>query len=253
MPSNAIILAQGLPGTIPWGMLNAFFVDYLHAQKGLSVEEGTLAVTLFGLGAVFGTVGGGVVGQRVYNRPGGRANIALVMGVSTALGSLPGYFFLNVSSYGPGHYLLYLACAVGGALAAVTPPNVRAVLLNVNPPETRGTMFAFYSQIDDVGKGAGPAVVAALIVAYGRRAAFNVAVSGWLVCGAILLLLARYLDEDVENAQRAVEEEIRTRGDEGEGERAGGGEEDREAEGTRGRGGDGAGAGGGGAPREESF
>jgi hypothetical protein len=59
---------------------------------------------------------------------------AAVMGVTTALGALPGYFFLNVDSYGPGHVLLYLSCLVGGLFAAVTPPNVRAVLLNVNPP-----------------------------------------------------------------------------------------------------------------------
>ena len=138
IPSNAIILAQGLPGTVPWGMLNAYFVDFLHVQKGLTVEEGTLAVTLFGAGAACGTVVGGVVGQRVYNRPGGRSAIAVVMGVTTALGALPGYFFLNVSTYGPGNVLLHLSCLVGGVLAAVTPPNVRAVLLNVNPPETRG-------------------------------------------------------------------------------------------------------------------
>ena len=208
IPSNAIILAQGLPGTVPWGMLNAYFVDFLHVQKGLTVEEGTLAVTLFGAGAACGTVVGGVVGQRIYNRPGGRSAIAVVMGVTTALGALPGYFFLNVSTYGPGNVLLHLSCLVGGVLAAVTPPNVRAVLLNVNPPETRGTMFAFYSQIDDVGKGGGPALVAALIVAYGRTKAFNVAVSGWVLCGAILLCLRRYIDADVVNAQRAVQEEL---------------------------------------------
>ena len=208
IPSNAIILAQGLPGTVPWGMLNAYFVDFLHVQKGLTVEEGTLAVTLFGAGAACGTVVGGVVGQRVYNRQGGRSAIAVVMGVTTALGALPGYFFLNVSTYGPGNVLLHLSCLVGGVLAAVTPPNVRAVLLNVNPPETRGTMFAFYSQIDDVGKGGGPALVAALIVAYGRTRAFNVAVSGWVLCGAILLCLRRYIDADVVNAQRAVQEEL---------------------------------------------
>ena len=94
-------------------------------------------------------------------------------------------------------------------MCAVTPPNVRAVLLNVNPPETRGTMFAFYAQVDDIGKGGGPAVVAALIVAYGRVAAFNVAVSGWLVCGAILLALRRHIDADVERASLAVAEEVR--------------------------------------------
>ena len=212
VPSNALILAQGLPGTVPWGMLNAYFVDYLHAQKGLAVEEGTLAVTLFGLGAVVGTVAGGAYGQRVYNRAGpagGGKAVATLMGVTTALGSAPGYFFLNVDTYGPGNVFLYGACLVGGVLCAVTPPNVRAALLNVNPPETRGTMFAFYAQVDDVGKGGGPAVVAALIVAYGRVAAFNVAVSGWLVCGAILLALRRHIDADVERARLAVAEEVR--------------------------------------------
>lgn len=212
VPSNALILAQGLPGTVPWGMLNAYFVDYLHAQKGLAVEEGTLAVTLFGLGAVVGTVAGGAYGQRLYNRAGGAGGgvaVATLMGVTTALGSAPGYFFLNVDTYGPGNVFLYGACLVGGVLCAVTPPNVRAVLLNVNPPETRGTMFAFYAQVDDIGKGGGPAVVAALIVAYGRVAAFNVAVSGWLVCGAILLALRRHIDADVERASLAVAEEVR--------------------------------------------
>lgn len=206
--SNLVILAQGLPGTVPWGMLNAYFVDYLHVQKGLSVEEGTLAVTLFGLGAVIGTVTGGIVGQRIYNSPGGRSRIALVMAITTALGSAPGYYFLNANGYGPGDIWLYLSCLVGGCLASVTPPNVRAVLLNVNPPETRGTMFAFYTQIDDVGKGAGPALVAGFIVEFGRRVAFNIAVSGWLLCGAILLCLYPFVDRDVENAQEAVREEL---------------------------------------------
>ena len=208
IPSNIIILAQGLPGTVPWGMLNAYFVDYLHVQKGLSVEAGTGAVTIFGVGATLGTIFGGFIGQRVYNRPGGRHAIAVVMGVTTALGALPGYFFLNIDSYGPYNLLLYASCLIGGLFAAVTPPNVRAVLLNVNPPETRGTMFAFYSQIDDVGKGGGPALVAGLIMMFGRRFAFNVAISGWLLCGVILLFLARYIDADVANAQRRVQEEL---------------------------------------------
>ena len=210
VPSNALILAQGLPGTIPWGMLNAYFVDYLHAQKGLKVEEGTLAVTLFGLGAVMGTIAGGVYGQTVYNRPdgGGKKTVATLMGVTTILGSLPLLFCVNADSYGSGNAFLYIFCLVGGALCAVTPPNVRAVLLNVNPPETRGTMFAFYSQVDDVGKGGGPAIVAGLIVLYGRVAAFNLSVTGWLLCGAILLSLRRHIDKDVERAQMAVAEEI---------------------------------------------
>jgi len=45
----------------------------------MTVEAGTLAVTVFGIGAVVGTIVGGIVGQRIYNRPGGRSAIAIVM------------------------------------------------------------------------------------------------------------------------------------------------------------------------------
>ena len=108
----------------------------------------------------------------------------------------------------PGERFLYGACLVGGVLCAVTPPNVRAVLLNVNPPGARGTMFAFYAQVDDIGKGGGPAVVAALIVAYGRVAAFNVAVSGWVVCGASCSRCGG-TSTPAERASLAVAEEVR--------------------------------------------
>ena len=33
----------------------------------------------------------------------------------------------------------------GGALSSVPAANIRAVLLNVNAPETRGTIFSFYA------------------------------------------------------------------------------------------------------------
>jgi hypothetical protein len=64
-----------------------------------------------------------------------------VTGVTTALGALPAYYFINTSRYGPHYLLLYTSCLIGGLLASVTPPNVRAILLNVNPPETRGRVF----------------------------------------------------------------------------------------------------------------
>ena len=40
-----------------------------------------------------------------------------------------------------------------------------------------------------IGKGGGPAIVSGLIVMLGRRLAFNVAVVGWLACGALLCLI----------------------------------------------------------------
>lgn len=39
-------------------------------------------------------------------------------------------------------------------------PNLRAIMLNVNPPETRGVALALQSVTDDLGKGLGPVIVA---------------------------------------------------------------------------------------------
>ena len=36
---NVLVFIQGVFGTIPWGVLNAYFVDYLHANRGLTVGQ----------------------------------------------------------------------------------------------------------------------------------------------------------------------------------------------------------------------
>jgi MFS family permease len=205
--TNVLVFVQGVFGTIPWGVLNAYFVDYLHANRGLTVGQGTAAVTLFGLGGAIGVIGGGIWGQRLYNR--NKSSVAVLMGVSTMLGALPSYYFVNSTYFGPSESLLYFSCFVTGILCSLTPPNVRAVLMNINPPETRGSVFACYSQVDDIGKGLGPVFIAGLIVVFnGRQNAFNVAFSMWFVCGFFLLMMKRTIENDAETASRQMEAEV---------------------------------------------
>ncbi|CAL6357240.1 unnamed protein product [Bathycoccus prasinos] len=205
--TNVLVFIQGVFGTIPWGVLNAYFVDYLHANRGLTVGQGTAAVTLFGVGGAIGVIGGGVWGQRLYNR--NKSSVAVLMGLSTMLGALPSYYFVNSTYFGPSESLLYFSCFVTGILCSLTPPNVRAVLMNINPPETRGSVFACYSQVDDIGKGLGPVFIAGLIVVFnGRQIAFNVAFSMWFICGLFLLMMKGTIEKDAETASRQMEAEI---------------------------------------------
>jgi len=205
--TNVLVFIQGVFGTIPWGVLNAYFVDYLHANRGLTVGQGTAAVTLFGLGGAIGVIGGGVWGQRLYNR--NKSSVAVLMGLSTMLGALPSYYFVNSTYFGPSESLLYFSCFVTGILCSLTPPHVRAVLMNINPPETRGSVFACYSQVDDIGKGLGPVFIAGLIVVFnGRQIAFNVAFSMWFICGLFLLMMKGTIEKDAETASRQMEAEI---------------------------------------------
>jgi predicted MFS family arabinose efflux permease len=65
--SNLLLFAQCVPGSIPWGVLFVFMNDFLAQDKGLTVEQATMMISLFGVGAAIGGAIGGVLGQKMYN------------------------------------------------------------------------------------------------------------------------------------------------------------------------------------------
>ncbi len=94
---------------------------------------------------------------------------------------------------------MILPLAIGfitGFTITITGPNVKAILLNVNSPETRGSIFSLFNLTDDLGKGFGPVIISLLIVAFGRVWAFNIANLFWLVCGVLLLVMIRTFPRD---------------------------------------------------------
>lgn len=62
-----VLLLQGLPGCLPWGVIQTYITDYLHQQKGLSIEIATTVIMLFGVGCAVGVIAGGAAGQALYN------------------------------------------------------------------------------------------------------------------------------------------------------------------------------------------
>jgi MFS family permease len=172
-----------------------FLPDYLSQQRGLTVPAATTVLLLFGLGGGLGVLAGGAAGQALYNA-GRKEGVALLMAASAWAGIAPLAWLLNadVAAAGLGAACAVAACA--GFIASVPGPNLRAVMLNVNPPEARGVALALQSLTDDLGKGLGPAIAAGLVAALGRRNAFNVALCGWAPCGLLLGLLATCMRRD---------------------------------------------------------
>jgi len=66
-----------------------------------------------------------------------------------------------------------------------TGPNIRAALSNAVSSDQRGLAFASFTLFDDLGKGAGPVAVAALVHAFGRTRAFAWSMLGWLPCALL--------------------------------------------------------------------
>merc|ERR1719482_2320170 len=98
-------------------------------------------------------------------------------------------------------FLAVLFALVAGAPGA-TGPNIKALLMNVNPSSRRGTVFGVYTLCDNLGKGIGPSLVCVLIAMFGRRAAFSLAFCLWWACSFICIQVRGTVDRDVMLCER---------------------------------------------------
>lgn len=81
--------------------------------------------------------------------------------------------------------------------------HLNFVCVGASPP--RATVSArVQATLDDLGKGLGPALVAALVSITSRIAAFNVAIAGWIPCGLLLVLAGRTISPDEGRVQRQL-------------------------------------------------
>eukprot|EP01138_Halocafeteria_seosinensis_P007357 gb/GECG01007521.1/.p1 GENE.gb/GECG01007521.1/~~gb/GECG01007521.1/.p1 ORF type:complete len:614 (+),score=51.05 gb/GECG01007521.1/:1-1842(+) len=201
--TNVFIFLQALPGTIPWGIITVYLHDYFKQEQGFTATQATIIVMTFAVGAVLGGIGGGMMGQRLYNSPN-KLWTPLAIGSCQMCACLPVLYLINFqpSNDDPstvetmslaflfGQGKVYTAAALGGLLASATGPNMKAILMNVNTPSTRGSVFTLMYLFDSVGKGVGPAAVAAGVSLLGGRViCFNIAMLGWVASGICMIAI----------------------------------------------------------------
>lgn len=199
IPTNCLIFIQGIFGCVPWSVLNTFLADYLHTDRGLSEGGAAAVLGAFSAGYAVGTVAGGVASQHLYNR---RKGLEMTFcGVITALGTLP-FFFILEGTGGRQSGLPLAPLAFLGGLGRPAGPALRAAAMNVNPADNIGTMFSVVSLSDDLGKGIGPVVVAALISLTSRVQAFKIGFGCWFFCGFFIILMFWTVPKDEQKLQR---------------------------------------------------
>lgn len=224
-PSVLLGIFQGAPGCVPWGIVNTFLNDYLSSDCGLPVEGATLIILLFGLGNFLGTIQGGVGSSYLYTRYGSHYP-ALLSGGAAIAGCIPmwGLINYNFDSINGGknnndiddyfanggdsaitfstYFTPGIIAIVAGSASGVTGPIVKSTLQNVTMPHMRGQAFALLNTFDDFGRGLGPAFVAWMIQNLGGRTrAFNIGVTGWIVCGILNTMLFCTVERDEEKVR----------------------------------------------------
>ena len=231
-PSVLLGILQGAPGCVPWGIVNTFLNDYLSTDRGLPVEGATLMILLFGLGNFLGTIQGGVGGSYLYAKYGPRYPV-LLSGVAAIVGCLPMWGLINYnfmsekednnyySNNGDDYFASTDSASVtfstyftpgiiammAGCMSGITGPIVKSTLQNVTMPQMRGQAFALLNTFDDFGRGLGPAFVAWMIEKLGGRTrAFNIGVTGWLLCGLLNIMLFFTVERDEEKVMLSMEQ-----------------------------------------------
>jgi MFS family permease len=193
--TNVWLTLQGLTAQFAFGSL--IWLPVLLKNKaehlGLSAETavavGAVYATLFQLGGLL-SIAGGLVGDRLQRRtPRGRALVAAV-GILAAIPFYLVLFFMplrvNLADGAgggavvravllsvvtePTMALTFLLAVVALALTSANAPNWYALIVDVNPPEHRGTVFSLGNLVNGVGRAAGNGLVG--LVFRGLQGAF---------------------------------------------------------------------------------
>ncbi|HJM84537.1 MAG TPA: MFS transporter, partial [Candidatus Marinimicrobia bacterium] len=169
--TNLLVFLQGIFGTIPWGVFSIFIIDYFVVEKGYLRPTATLIITIVGGMALVSSLIGGFVGNKLFRK--NPKYLPLFCGISTILGVIPTALLINAPMRTDQNETMLVVFAIcTGLLIAMTPPNMKAILMNVNNPFSRGTVFSLYNFADDLGRGFGPFIIGNILIYYfGRNVA----------------------------------------------------------------------------------
>ncbi|HOP82773.1 MAG TPA: MFS transporter [Fervidobacterium sp.] len=206
--TNLLLFFQGIFGTIPWGAIPYFMVEFFRREKEMDLNQATTMFLLFSLGSIAGNLIGGFVGEKLYSKS--KRLVPLISAITTILG-----VFFTVWAfrypYIPGQFSSFVLLGTLGFVAAMldsyTGPNVKMMLLNVNEPKDRGRIFSIFNLTDSVGTGIGKFIGGALSVALGTLgSALEISAYFWFACGFLLMLASWYFEMEVDKLNKQMRE-----------------------------------------------
>jgi predicted MFS family arabinose efflux permease len=200
--TNLYLFVQGLVGTIPWGAIPLFLVKFLSESRGFSIQEATTVFLFFGIGTTLGTIFGGLAGGALFKRKA--SWLPLLCAITTFAGAFMA-MLIFILPLGKDLLLTLAFGLVASFIASVTNPNVKTMLLDVNVPENRGSIFSIFNLTDSVGTGFGKFIGGILSVALGTGAALSISSAMWIPCAVLLLVISYIFSGDIRRMQQKLQ------------------------------------------------
>ena len=189
--TNLYTFLQGLPGTVPWGILTYWMITFFQEYRHISKEMATTIFLVLGIGSTLGGLGFAYYGEWLYKR--NPKYMPIMCGLGVLGGVIPAIILVNMPVTNMTAYLILGFFA--GFLVSVASANVKAIIMNVNRPEHRGTVFSVFNITDNIGQGLGPAM-GGLLVPLGYLFMMDFAILWWVPCGLLFFMVAKYINKD---------------------------------------------------------
>ena len=169
-------------------------MKFLNESRGFTIEEATTVFPFFGVGTTVGTIVGGLVGGALFKRRA--AWLPLLCALTTFAGAFLAVLIF-ILPLGKDLLLTVAFGLVASFVASVTNPNVKTMLLDVNVPENRGSIFSIFNLTDSVGTGFGKLIGGVLSVALGTGASLAISSALWIPCAVLLLVIVFIFAGDI--------------------------------------------------------
>ena len=222
--SNIYVVAQGVLGTIPSGIIFAWTVQYLIRDAGASEIAAALLFGLMSLGAI-GSIRVSWIVDKLYTRdPIYRPVVAGVSSIFEAILFIMFFLLplkldiytkniavavqLIISKMFSDAVLLiaYVFFFVAMLFSSAVGPIRNSILSDVNLPEHRATALSVIMILELFSKGIGITLIGALSDILGTlRISIIIAMSFWLLSGFVWLYLTKYYPYDLQFVRGILE------------------------------------------------
>ncbi len=216
--TNLLIFAQGILGTVPWGIITIWFISFFIFKREISKDTATFILLLIGLSAVIGSFTGGLLGDYFEKKEVGKrtyvAGIGILVGTFSSLGIIFYPFTSEISTI--EWILLSLYSLLTVQFISFAGPNVRAIVSEVNLPEDRGTVFGIFNILDNLGRSIGPLMGGILIYYFENILnltkgdsylyTLTIGILFWLPSSIIWLFIKKFYNEDRKKLGEILEE-----------------------------------------------